>query len=135
MSPFAALTWLASGSALACASGECDPRVRVGSLDVCVDLATTAAERLQGLRGHAPLGPGEGLLMRFPVEGEVCLVNDGVSFDVDAVLFDGERRVTHIVRLEADDGAAQCAGPAIHVLEVAGGAASGLIPGTLGALP
>lgn len=78
---------------------------------------------------------GEGLLLRFPVEGEVCLVNDGVATPVDAVFFDQRGVVTALMRLPAHDGTARCAGPARDVLELPGGASERVVVGMVGALP
>lgn len=69
----------------------CDPpcpsaRVEweAGVLDVCVEVARTPDERAAGLVGRH-LGAGEGLVLAFPVEGEVCIVNLGVPIAIDAI--------------------------------------------------
>lgn len=125
---------LLSTALVACAEA-CPQTAQVSDVDVCVDLATTAAQRLTGLRGRAALSDAEGLLLRFPVEGEVCLVNDGVPFGVDAVLFDEARRVSAVLSLAANDPTPQCAGPARDVLELSAGRARGVAVGSVGVLP
>ncbi|MBT9555447.1 MAG: DUF192 domain-containing protein [Myxococcales bacterium] len=117
------------------AETECVREVAVGELSVCVDVALSADERRRGLRGREPLEHGEGLLLRFPVEGEVCLVNDGVTAPVDAVFFDDRGVVTALMTLPENDATARCAMPARDVLELKGGAADGLVVGMVGILP
>lgn len=95
-----------------------EPRLRVH-----VQVARTAAERRQGLRGRASLGDDEGLWIAFPVEGEVCLVNDGVPFGVDALFVDAASTVTAVASLAPDQATPVC-GLARDVLELAAGRAA-----------
>ena len=103
-----------------------DPRVAItrGSdvvLEVHVEVARDEDARREGLRGR-DLGDDEGLWMIFPAASEVCLVNDGVDFDVDAV-FVVEGRVGSVATLHANDPTPNCS-TASEVLEVRSGVAS-----------
>ncbi|MFW6086283.1 MAG: DUF192 domain-containing protein [Myxococcota bacterium] len=105
-------------------------RVRVESpagelrLEVFVDEARTAEERMQGLAGRDGLDPGEGLLLIFPAEGEVCIVNEAVPFAIDALFIDGAGTVGAVERhIPAGDSTARCHGATLEVLEVAAGVA------------
>ena len=94
-------------------------------VDVEVELATTADERARGLRGHAPLGDGEGLVIELPQALEVCIVNDGVDFAIDAVYAgDGGDVVALEPAIAAGDATARCHDGVARVLEVAAGVAS-----------
>jgi uncharacterized membrane protein (UPF0127 family) len=125
---FAALVLLA-----ACSAG---PRVQVrpeagaAVVDVTVELAQTAVERARGLRGHAPLANDEGLLIELPQATQVCIVNDGVSFAIDAIYVDADRRVIAIAgTIAAGDPTARCQDGVQDVLELAAGGASRAAPG------
>ena len=112
------------------------PRVRVAAagsaspvLDVAVELATTADARTRGLRGHAPLGAGDGLLIELPAAGTVCIVNDGVTFAIDAVYAGADGRVIAVAAdIAAGDPTARCQDGVADVLEVAAGGAARVAP-------
>lgn len=84
-----------------------------------VTVATTATERMTGLRGVDSLADDEGLWMEFPVEDELCIVNSGVSFAIDAVFVRSER-VVAVETFAADEPDARCF-IASEVLEVNAG--------------
>jgi len=85
-------------------------------LQVHVAVAETAVERMTGLRGRA-LGEGEGLLIRFPVEDELCVLNEGVDYAIEAIWIDAAFSVGAVEGFEADDPTPRChAGQ--YVLEV-----------------
>ena len=89
-----------------------------------VDLARTADERRVGLVGRAGLSPDEGLLLEFPVEGEVCIQNAFVTFAIDVVFVDADSRVVAVeAGVPAGDTRARCHAPVNSVLELADGAA------------
>lgn len=101
-------------------------RLEVADLEVCIDHAKTAAERTRGLIGH-DLQNDEGLLLTFPVEGEVCLTNAGVPYPIDALWIDEGGVVVAIEHgLAAQAQGPWCHSPARHVLEVNGGVALGV---------
>jgi len=115
------------GLALALSACGCPTaaEVELGGASFCVEVARTEAERTRGLRGRAPLGPDEGLLLAFPVEDEICVVNDGVGFALDVAYASGEGTVVAIEReVPADDGTPRCHGSTRDVLEVPAGALS-----------
>jgi uncharacterized membrane protein (UPF0127 family) len=90
----------------------------------CADQAVTAEERRRGLAGAPPLGPGEGLLLHFPTEGEVCIVNGGVDFPIDALYADRDGFVVAVeTGIPAGDDDPRCHPDTERVLEVAAGQA------------
>lgn len=105
-------------------TGCCDALVvqtSEGELTLCVEVAETETARIEGLRGRDPLGPGEALHLPFPVEGEVCVVNDGVSFAIDALYADPDGAVVAVERgIPAGDATGRCH-RAQHVVETAAG--------------
>jgi len=93
-------------------------------LAVDAEVARTAEERRTGLRGHAPLGDGDGLLIEMPQALDICIVNDGVDFDIDAVYAAGDGTVIAVERaIPAGDPTARCQSAVRWVLEVGAGAA------------
>jgi uncharacterized membrane protein (UPF0127 family) len=96
---------------------------------VCAGTAVTAAERRLGLLGRAALDPGEGLLLRFPLEGDVCITGAGMRFGIDAVFATGDGAVVAVERFGVDDERVLCHGPVREVLEVAAGVAAEAGPG------
>ncbi len=89
------------------------------------DRAVTADERMRGLRGRAALAAGEGLLIEIPIATEVCIVNDGVAFAIDAIYASEAGEVIAIEReIAAGDGTPRCVAETRRVLEVSAGAAS-----------
>ena len=110
--------------------GCADDVVAIGEpvvLEVSVRRAETAAERMAGLRGKR-LAPGEGLLLVFPVEDELCITNAGVEQAIDAVFIDGSAAVTRVERaIAAGDGTIRCA-TAQWILEVLANEASAVEP-------
>jgi len=85
--------WLALALLAACGCPDDElPLAVIGvasSLEVCAEVADTEEERRQGLMGHAPLGPGEGMYFDFPVEQEICFYNAGVDFSIDILFATG----------------------------------------------
>lgn len=103
----------------ACPGGRA---VEIGALAFCAEVASTEAERAQGLRGRDPLGPGEALLLEFSVEDEICIVNDGVSFAIDAAYADADGVVVALERaIAAGDPTPRCHARTQRVLETAAG--------------
>ncbi|MCA9531649.1 MAG: DUF192 domain-containing protein [Myxococcales bacterium] len=99
-------------------------------LAVRVELAVTPAERVRGLRGHAPLGPRDGLLIVTPGPSELCIVNDGVSFAIDEVFARADGVVAAVEReVAAGDPTPHCHEGIQSVLEVAAGVAARVRPG------
>jgi uncharacterized membrane protein (UPF0127 family) len=56
-------------------------------------LADSWWTRLRGLLGHAPLKPGEGLLLR----GEKAIHTVGMSFAIDVLFLDRAGRIVHVI--------------------------------------
>lgn len=126
----------ALGVALALTWGGCDdPCERLvlagddAHLDVCVARAESADDRRRGLIGRA-LAEDAGLLLVFPVEGEVCITNEGVAFPIDVAWLDAAGTVTALERaLPADAPGPWCHAPAAFVLEVHAGVADAVVVG------
>lgn len=91
-------------------------------LRLCAEVATSEAARREGLAGHAPLGPHEALLLRFPVTGALCVHNAGVAFPIDALFLDAAGVVRASETFAADERAARCHPDVADVLELAAGA-------------
>jgi uncharacterized membrane protein (UPF0127 family) len=100
-------------------------------LEARAELARTEDERRRGLRGHAPLAPGEALLIELPFELDgICVVNDGVTFDIDAVFVRTDGVVTAIERLiPAGDPTARCHDRTRWIVETAAAQARDVEPG------
>jgi uncharacterized membrane protein (UPF0127 family) len=108
---------------VALAGCGCPTVAEVGDEAFCVEIARTEAERRTGLRGRPDLAAGEGLLLRFPIEDELCIVNDGVAFPIDVLYADASGGIVAIERaVAAGDPTLRCHGPASDVLEVSAGA-------------
>lgn len=124
---------LAGLAAAGCGGGDCDADVHLEGLgsarlaSFCADVAATAEARRTGLRGRAPLGPDEALLLVYPVEdpGGVCIRNTGVAFPIDALFVDARGMVVRReLGVPANDPTVRCSeAPTDRVLEVAAGAA------------
>ncbi|MEQ9646478.1 MAG: DUF192 domain-containing protein [Sandaracinaceae bacterium] len=119
--------WLALALLAACGCPDDElPLAVIGvasSLEVCAEVADTEEERRQGLMGHAPLGPGEGMYFDFPVEQEICFYNAGVDFSIDILFADTDGTVVAIERrVPAGDTTLRCQGATKLALEVAAGA-------------
>ena len=99
-------------------------------LEAHCELAVTAEERRQGLRGSDPLLPGQALLMVLPRELEVCIVNDGVTFSIDAIYARNSGSVLAIERdIPANDGTARCHEGVRWIVETAAGEAAEVAAG------
>lgn len=82
---------------------------------------------MEGLRGREPLGPNEGLLLTFPIEDEICIVNDGVAFDLDVAYASAAGEIVAVERaVPAGDASLRCHGTTRDVLEVASGRLDGV---------
>ncbi|MFO0571750.1 MAG: DUF192 domain-containing protein [Polyangiaceae bacterium] len=115
--------WACSADDEACAGTQ----VRVTSastgrvlVDVCAEQADTEAERLQGLAGKSGLDSSHGMLLTFPVEGEVCIQNGSVSFPIDVVYAASDGNVVAVERdVAGGDATPRCHPGTRRVLEVA----------------
>jgi len=134
--------WLSLTLALAACSSPgdesaCGTRVRVeragdaaAVLDVCAKLAVTEAERTEGLAKAPSLSESRGLLLVFPVEGEVCIQNGPVSFSIDEVFASDAGDVVAVERqVGAGDATARCHAGVRRVLEVNAGIADSVSVG------
>ncbi len=130
---------MAIAALAATALSGCDPcegaRVRITGedgetrVDVCAEVADSEAELRAGLAGRPSLAEGTGLLLVFPVTGEVCITGEGMEFALDVVFVDEASRVTAVGALGASDPELLCEAGVFRVLEIAKGAAEGVAPG------
>lgn len=99
-------------------------------LSVCAVVRDTAAGRRVGLRDVAVLPDDRGLLLVFPVEDEVCIVNDGVGYPIDVIHASTDGEVVAIERaIPAGDATARCHPATRQVLEVGAGVAARVMLG------
>lgn len=68
-------------------------RTRNAPLVINGTVAASWWARLRGLLGHAPLQPGEGLLLR----GENAIHTIGMTFAIDVLFLDRTGRVVHLI--------------------------------------
>ena len=95
------------------------------TLSVCTEVLDTEEARRSGLRGRAALASDEGVLLDFPFTSEICIVNDGVRFGIDAVYVGPDDRVVAVERgIPAGDAAPRCHPGVQRVLEVNADAAA-----------
>jgi uncharacterized membrane protein (UPF0127 family) len=79
--------------ALASARLRAQNRTRNAPLVINGTVATSWWARLRGLLGHAPLRPGEGLLLR----GEKAIHTIGMTFAIDVLFLDHTGHVVHLI--------------------------------------
>ena len=70
-------------------------------------IARTAAERQQGLIGMQ-LEEGEALVIEFPIEDEVCILNRNVNFPIDAIFVSDAQSVVTVETFAANEPEAKC---------------------------
>ena len=93
------------------------------TLPFCVEVADTEAARRRGLRGRDALAPDEGLLLTFSLEDEICIVNEGVAFDIDLLYARDDGTVVAVERnVRSGDPSPRCHAGVAQVLETAAGA-------------
>ena len=74
-----------------------------------------------------PLGPDEALLLPFPIEDRICIVNDGVGFAIDALYASGDGTVVAIERaIPAGDAEPRCHDGVQRVVETSAGELAGV---------
>lgn len=100
-------------------------------LEARAEVARTEDERRRGLRGHAPLAAGEALLIELPLElDDICVVNDGVTFAIDAVFVRADGIVVAIERsIPAGDARPRCHDRTRWIVEIAADQARDVAPG------
>ena len=116
---------LLSLALVAACSGPLARVERAGEVIVELDylaVASTEAERRDGLRPYTPLENDSGLLLVFPGPSEVCIANDGVSYAIDVVFSEAESVTAVELAVPPDDATPRCH-RADMVLEVQAGVA------------
>ena len=74
------------------------PVVNLGGVPFRVELAVTSQQRIQGLSGHPPLAPDEGMLFVFDQARNVSFWMKEMLFPLDMIWIDAECTVVHITR-------------------------------------
>jgi len=107
---------------LACACGGSPEVDLVGGGSVVhaytnVAFAETPDAREQGLIGHAPLGPGDAMMLDYPVVDQACITNEEVDFPITAIFVDASGGIVGVEPLEAHDTRIPCHDGVLRVLE------------------
>lgn len=71
-------------------------RIQVGPAIVEVEVVSTPEHLARGLAGHAPLGPGRGMLFVFAQAGRHVFWMRGVAFPIDVVFVGLDGRVAEV---------------------------------------
>ena len=74
------------------------PVVTLGGVPFRVELAITSQQRIQGLSGHPPLAPDEGMLFVFEQAQKFSFWMKEMLFPLDMIWIDAECTVAHITR-------------------------------------
>jgi uncharacterized membrane protein (UPF0127 family) len=88
-------------------------------------VATDESDRREGLRAHPIRRFDQGLLIAFPVEGEVCIENGGVPLAILAIFANSAGTIVAVESFPAGDVVARCHAMTRYVLEVSSGVATG----------
>ncbi|HVU75825.1 MAG TPA: DUF192 domain-containing protein [Candidatus Paceibacterota bacterium] len=107
--------------------GNPSPAVMIGGERVSVQLATTEAQREQGLSGTQPLAADHGMLFVFPQDGQYHFWMKDMNYALDIIWIDGDGRIVSIAPSLSPDTYPQSFGPnapARYVLEVSAGFAA-----------
>ncbi|MDP6788757.1 MAG: DUF192 domain-containing protein [Rhodospirillales bacterium] len=130
--------WMAAlagraGEPVSFATGELSIVTGRGSYVFSVELASTPAEREQGLQGRRALAPSTGMLFDFKSPRPVYMWMKNTYISLDMLFIDGEGRVANIAERTVPMSLATVGsdGPVRAVLEVDGGTARrlGIKPG------
>lgn len=70
--------------------------VKVGGIDVKVDLATTPVERSRGLSGREGLISGTGMFFVFEISGQYGFWMKDMLFPIDIIWINQEKKIIHI---------------------------------------
>ena len=81
------------------------------------EIADSWWTRLRGLLGHAPLHPGEGVLLR----GEKAIHTVGMTFAIDVLFLDSAGRIVHLIPAMGPLRASRFVNRAANVLELYAG--------------
>jgi uncharacterized membrane protein (UPF0127 family) len=98
--------------------------ITIGESPVHVEVVDTDALRAQGLSGHAPLAPDEGMLFVFDADGIYPFWMKDMLFSIDILWLDARGKVVHIEKnISPDTYPASFTpdSPARYVLEVPAG--------------
>lgn len=91
----------------------------MGTQDLCLNEASTEAERRMGLIGAPAPDVGEGLLIHFPLTGEACISNADIDYSIHIAFLDERFRVQEAhASVPAGSGTLYCVENTAHVLEL-----------------
>ncbi len=68
----------------------------LGGEALLLEIADTDALLMQGLSGHPPLAPGEGMLFVFPSDGHHSFWMKDMLFSIDIIWLDSEYRIVDV---------------------------------------
>lgn len=116
--------WLAlllTGCGPPAQSTRCDETLQVeDGRGICVRVAEGGAALRQGLQGAAPLGEGEGMLLRYPAVSRACITMKGMEQPLDAWFLGDDGRVLQAAcSLRPGDETPVCQSGTQQVLEMA----------------
>ncbi|MDQ7911765.1 DUF192 domain-containing protein [Pseudomonas sp. 102515] len=92
--------------------------LEIGGQRLAVEVATTPAQRAQGLMGRPPLGAGEGMLFVFAGDDERCLWMRDTPSALAAAFIDARGRILNTVEMQPLTDTRHCSrAPARYALE------------------
>lgn len=93
------------------------------NIQVVAPVASTEAERVQGLHGRTSLGPNEGMLFRFPEQKPpIVMTMAQMLIPIDIIFIGADGKIEHIAHRLHAGRTAPVLGPAVPwVLEVPSG--------------
>jgi len=100
--------------------------LRIGGQRLAVEVATTPAQRAQGLMGRPPLGAREGMLFVFAGDDQRCLWMRDTPSALAAAFIDRSGRILNTVEMQPLTDTHHCSkAPARYALETQAGWFSG----------
>lgn len=100
-------------------------------LEIEATAVSDEADLRQGLLGRPALLPGEGFLLLFPIETNICINNLAVNYPIEALFLTASRQVIAIESLEARAPQPICHLSTGMVLELPAGSLEGFEPAAI----
>lgn len=96
-----------------------------GGSAISLAVANTGAKHERGLSGQATMAPSEGMLFEYASPGKRCMWMKDMSFSLDIVWLDAQKRITHIEKRVSPDTYPEqfCAMESQYVIELMAGTA------------
>ncbi len=96
----------------------------LGGEALLLEVADTDALRAQGLSGHKPFAPNEGMLFVFPIEGKHSFWMKDMLFPIDILWLDNDYRIVDVKEKATPESYPESftpSVPALYVLELSAG--------------